>query len=226
MQPYFLPYLGYWQLMYNADIFVVYDDVTYIKQGWINRNKILINSKPAYLTLQLKNASSFKLIKDTEININPVKMLKTVYQTYCKSEMFEDAYPIFGKIICRQTDNLADFVMNSILIIRQYLDIKTIVLRSSCLPIPENLKGAERVKFVCNYVSKQDPTIYINSIGGTSLYDYQDFKNDGIDLRFLKSEINPEDTLSILDLMFKYPKETLKNMLHNYKELKDGSWAI
>ena len=216
MQPYFLPYLGYWQLMYNAETFIIYDDVTYIKQGWINRNKILVNSKPVYLTLQLHQASSFKLIKDTEISINPAKMSKTIYQAYRRSKIFDDIYPVFNEIIYTQTNNLADFVINSISQIQQYLGIKTITLRSSSLPIPKMLKSAERVKFVCKYIS--DSVVYINSIGGTNLYDREDFKKDGIELRFLRPEIKPENTLSILDLMFKYPKETLLNMLTDFTE--------
>ena len=47
MQPYFLPYLGYWQLLAAADQFVLYDEVNYIKGGWINRNRILINGQPS-----------------------------------------------------------------------------------------------------------------------------------------------------------------------------------
>ena len=59
MQPYFLPYIGYWQLMHNVDIFVVYDDIEYTKKGWINRNRFLLNGKPATFTLPLKKDSDF-----------------------------------------------------------------------------------------------------------------------------------------------------------------------
>ena len=51
MQPYFFPYLGYFQLLAHVDVFVVYDDTQYVKQSWINRNRILEHGVAAYLTL-------------------------------------------------------------------------------------------------------------------------------------------------------------------------------
>ncbi|HNY56500.1 MAG TPA: WbqC family protein, partial [Chitinophagales bacterium] len=68
MQPYFFPYIGYFQLINTADVFVVYDDVNYINKGWINRNNILVNGKAALITLALKNASQNKLINETELS--------------------------------------------------------------------------------------------------------------------------------------------------------------
>ena len=62
MQPYFFPYIGYWQLMNAVDTYVVYDDVAYIKGGWINRNNILMNCAKNLITIPLKDASSFKNI--------------------------------------------------------------------------------------------------------------------------------------------------------------------
>ena len=71
MQPYFFPYIGYWQLIHAVDHFVIYDDVNYIKGGWINRNRILINGKPAYITVPLHKASAFKRICDTDLQPSP-----------------------------------------------------------------------------------------------------------------------------------------------------------
>ena len=67
MQPYFFPYIGYFQLMNFVDKYVFYDDVNYIKNGWINRNQILIDGQTKYFTLQQKNASSFKKINEVEL---------------------------------------------------------------------------------------------------------------------------------------------------------------
>ena len=67
MQPYFFPYLGYWQLLSAVDKYVVYDDVAYIKGGWINRNNILLNGKSHLITLPLEQASSFKYINEIHI---------------------------------------------------------------------------------------------------------------------------------------------------------------
>ena len=62
MQPYLFPYMGYWQLMKAVDRFVIYDDVNYIKGGWINRNRILVNGEPAYFTIPLDQASPYDAI--------------------------------------------------------------------------------------------------------------------------------------------------------------------
>ena len=78
MQPYFFPYLGYWQLLANVDKYVVYDDVTYIKGGWINRNNFLINGQKNLLTMRLEKASSYTFIKDIAIKDDFVKFLKTI----------------------------------------------------------------------------------------------------------------------------------------------------
>ena len=59
MQPYLFPYLGYFQLIAAVDKFVFYDDVNFIKNGWINRNRLLISGKVNYITIPLSGASSF-----------------------------------------------------------------------------------------------------------------------------------------------------------------------
>lgn len=68
MQPYFLPYIGYWQLLNAVDKYVIYDDVNYIKGGWINRNRILINKEPKYFNVKLNGASPNKLINEVEVS--------------------------------------------------------------------------------------------------------------------------------------------------------------
>lgn len=95
MQPYFFPYLGYWQTIQAVDRYVVYDDVNYIKGGWINRNNILINGKVSLFTLALSGASSFKQINEIEIIPDPIhrtKMLETLKQAYGKTPMFREVF--------------------------------------------------------------------------------------------------------------------------------------
>ena len=67
MQPYFFPYLGYWQTMEAVDKYVVFDDVNYIKGGWINRNNILMNDKAFLFTLALSRVSDSKNINEIDI---------------------------------------------------------------------------------------------------------------------------------------------------------------
>ena len=69
MQPYFFPYIGYWQLMNAVDRYVIYDDVNFIKGGWINRNRILMGSEVKYFNLPMQGASPFKKIN--EVGVQP-----------------------------------------------------------------------------------------------------------------------------------------------------------
>ena len=73
MQPYLFPYIGYFQLIKAVDTFVFYDDVNYIKGGWINRNTILVNNKPNKFTVSLTGSSSFSLISETKIDLRKYK---------------------------------------------------------------------------------------------------------------------------------------------------------
>ena len=78
MQPYIFPYIGYFQLVQAVEMFVFYDDVNYIKGGWINRNRILINNQPSYVTIPLKGASPNKLICEIEFIDSKRKFLTSI----------------------------------------------------------------------------------------------------------------------------------------------------
>ena len=102
MQPYFVPYIGYWQLLNAVDEYVIYDDVNFIKGGWINRNRILINGNPSYFNIPMIGASPFKLINEVEVNQNERmlrKNLKTLETAYSKAPYFNEVYSLFEKII-------------------------------------------------------------------------------------------------------------------------------
>jgi len=94
MQPYFFPYIGYFQMINAVDTFVFYDDVNFIKNGWINRNRILINGQASYFTLQLKDASSFKLINEISFSDNTNKLLKSIAVSYTIRKRIINDVPI------------------------------------------------------------------------------------------------------------------------------------
>ena len=113
MQPYFFPYLGYWQLINAVDKYVVYDDVAYIKGGWINRNNILVNGNPTLITLPLEKSSSFKKINEISIVNNDIiidKLLKTVFPLrktvlvtafwYCRNRSKCLLFGMLGNALC------------------------------------------------------------------------------------------------------------------------------
>ena len=224
MQPYFLPYIGYWQLINAVDKYVIYDDVNFINRGWINRNRILLNGKDKMITLSLREASQNKLIKEIELVNNEkekIKLLKTISQSYQKAPFYNLVYPLIEEILNFKELNLGKFLENSIKKIAEYLEINTTILISSEIEKDNTLKGKDKILDMCKRLGA---TKYYNAIGGQELYSYDEFKKNGIELNFLKTnEISyiqyKNDfipNLSILDVMMFNSKEEIKNILENY----------
>lgn len=223
MQPYFFPYIGYFQLINAVDTFVLYDDVTHIKGGWINRNRIYENGGFNYWGLPLKNASSNRLIKDIEYIRDWQRLLKTVQQNYGKAP-YADA--VWNQILLEAAGNQKEVTisaLNEYILwkICKYLDITTTIIRSSDLP-----KAKEgRVERLCDICRQTGALTYINAIGGQILYNKEQFKEQGIDLYFLKTnEITYSQfdnvfvpNLSILDVLMFNSKKEIREMLNNYE---------
>ena len=221
MQPYFFPYLGYWQLLANVDKYVVYDDVTYIKGGWINRNNFLINGQKNLLTMRLEKASSYTLIKDIAIKDDFVKFLKTIEMGYKKAPFFEDIFRLL-KDICQCPDKkLGQFLFNSHIKICEYLGIDTELILSSSFEKHTELKGKDKVISICKQLGADE---YINAIGGQELYDKKEFAENGIRLNFLQANLREYRQLknefvaglSIIDIMMFNSKEEIKEMLNDF----------
>jgi hypothetical protein len=222
MQPYFLPYIGYFQLIRSVDTFVFYDDVNYIKQGWINRNRILLNGSSFIFTLELLKAGSFKKINQIEIGGNREKILKTFHQAYNNAPFYNDVEPLISEIFYSEQKKLSDYIIFSTKLISEYLDLRTNYLISSEIEKDNDLKGQSRVIEICKRLNANR---YINAIGGIDLYSGEEFTGNGLELSFLKShEIHYSQYgnvfipwLSIIDvLMFNSP-ETVNIMLDEYE---------
>lgn len=227
MQPYFMPYIGYWQLLNAVDKYVIYDDVNFIKGGWINRNQILMNGKPKFINLKMNGASSNKLINEIQVagdKIYNKKLLKTIESCYKGAPYFKDVFPIIENIITNDEKNLARYLEYSIRKICEYLTIKTEIIVSSTLDKNNNLRGQEKVIEICKIIGANE---YYNAIGGRELYSYDDFMTSGIKLNFLKTEmigyqqLNSEfiPNLSIIDVMMFNSVEDVKRMLDMYELL-------
>ena len=185
MQPYFVPYLGYWQLLNAVDRFVIYDDVNYIKGGWINRNRILINGNPSYITIPLYQASPNKLICDISMQSSSVwrrKLIKSIAISYRKAQFFTECFPGIEEIIGYETESLADYLAHQLRVLATYMGIKTEFVTTSRHYKNNNLTGQDRILDICK---REGATSYINPQGGQSLYDSETFSNAGIDLRFI-----------------------------------------
>lgn len=224
MQPYFIPYIGYWQLIAAVDRYVIYDDVNYIKGGWINRNRILLDGKPKYFNVQLTGASPNKKINEISVNNNLFvkrKALRLIEAAYKKAPFYEEVFPLIRDIIQCEERNLAIYIGNSLKNICEYLEIATEILYSSSLEKDCSLRGEEKVLAICKIF---EATEYYNAFGGQKLYSYLKFLNNGIILKFLKTnEIMYQQfsnefqrNLSIVDVLMFNSKEKVQKMLQEY----------
>lgn len=224
MQPYFLPYIGYFQLINAVDVFVVYDDVNYIKKGWINRNTILVNGEGFLFNIPLQEVSQNKVINQTNIEEKSnwkKNLLKTISLSYKKAPFFAEVFPIIKNIIEQDEKNLAKFISISLTEICNFLSIETSIVISSDIEKDNNLKGQDKIIELCKKLKANN---YINAVGGISLYDKDIFVKCDISLNFLKSnpiiysqfknEFIP--WLSIIDVMMFNSPEQIKDFLSQY----------
>lgn len=227
MQPYFFPYIGYFQLINAVDEFVVYDNVQYTKKGWINRNRYLVNGKDALMTLPIKKDSDFLDIKDRQLadsfNEEAEKLVRQISAAYKKAPHFEETFPIFSSCLGYSNHNLFDFILNSIVSINEYLEVNTKIVVSSSLGENRNLKSQDRVLAICDKLKAER---YINAIGGLELYDRDAFQDHSVKLSFLKTgniTYNQDSSssfvphLSILDVMMYNSREDIKKLLLDYE---------
>lgn len=214
MQPYFLPYIGYFQLINAVDVFVIYDNIQFSKKGWFHRNRMLQNGADTFFTIPLKSDSDYldvnrRFIAESWKQGEKEKLSRKFKENYKKAPFFEQNWPLFEGILNQEETNLFEFNYLSLKKICEALGIQTLLEISSNLEIDHSLKGQEKVIAICQKLHGQH---YINPIGGIELYEPSAFKAKAIELSFLKSKLTPYQqfganfvpALSILDLfMFK-----------------------
>lgn len=221
MQPYFLPYIGYWQLINAVETFVIYDNIQYSKKGWINRNRI---GDDEFITLSLKKDSGYlnidrRLLSDTWKK-DRGKIMNRLESFYGKAINFDVGMRVADDAIVKERMDLFTAIEHSLRVICEYLDIQTPFVTTSTLDMDHSLKRNDRVKGICKALNAKD---YINAIGGQGLYSKQDFVNDGIKLRFLKARniTYPRKGaflpfMSILDIIMFTTQNQTKQMLKEY----------
>jgi hypothetical protein len=226
MQPYIFPYIGYFNLIEATEKIILYDDVNYIKNGWINRNRILSNGVELLFSIPIQNASQNKLINQTNVIIDQKFIKKSLSQlthSYCKAPNFKHVYDLFEQVITDNHTTIADMAIDSIIKVYQYLE-KEIVWdkSSSCSPYSKGMARADRLIEICK---EQACSEYVNPIGGQTLYDKQYFGSKGIELHFLKTKL-PNYTqfnhdfvpgLSIIDVLMFNDKKTCLEMFKSYE---------
>ncbi|WP_043200699.1 WbqC family protein [Paraburkholderia acidipaludis] len=222
MQPYFLPYLGYFQLMAKADAFVAYDDVNFINRGWINRNRINVNGDAHLFTVPLRQASQNRLICDIEIsedNAWRTRLLKSIRQAYSRASEFPRVMPLLEQIIEHPARNLAEYVLHSLTTLRDHFALKTHIVATSRCYDNAHLRAQARIIDICR---REQADVYVNSIGGTELYERAAFAEQGITLRFLNPVLKPHagnggaflPGLSIVDVLMHNDPEAVADLLH------------
>ena len=222
MQPYFMPYIGYFQLMKAVDKYVVYDDVNYIKGGWVNRNHILINGEKEMFTVTLKKASQNKLFNEIVIGDDFKKLMKTLQLNYSKAVNFDQTMTLMKRIISFSDKRLAAFIANSFREIFSYLSIDTEILMSSDIPKDNSLRGKDKIFQLCEILGADT---YYNAIGGQNLYDKKEFSEHGIVLNFVDtipkvySQLRTKDFvpyLSMIDVLMNNTKDEVNDLLDSF----------
>lgn len=210
MQPYFLPYMGYFQLLNAVDVFVVYDNIQFTKKGWIHRNRFLQNGKDVFFSLPIKKDSDYMNIIERRLSENAdielQKILRRFEASYRNAPFYQSVFPLLKKIFCYSNKNLFNYLLNSIMHINDALEIKTKMILSSQISIDHNLKSQEKVIAICKALQTDQ---YINPIGGMGLYDKKAFELEKIELCYIQSNLEPYSQnikhfvpgLSILDVM-------------------------
>ena len=222
MQPYFMPYIGYWQLMAAVDVYVVYDDVNYIKGGWVSRNRILMDGKPHLFTITLNGASPNKLFNEIDVRDNFVKFRKMLQSCYAKAPYFSNTMQLMEQVYSCEQRDLGHFMLNQFQMVLDYLQCDTKLILSSELTKDNTLRGAEKIKHICKLLGADT---YYNAIGGRELYDKSDFAVQGVDLKFVQTlsvqykQFNDDfqPNLSLIDVLMFNSREEVQQLLTQYK---------
>ncbi len=226
MQPYFFPYVGYFQLVAAVDVFVVYDNIQYTKQGWINRNRILRCGEAAMLSLPLKKASDYADVRERELaaSFRRDKMLNQIRGSYRHAPYFDATFPLIEAVVRYDENNLFRFLHHSIARVCEYLGLTTVIRVSSEIAIDHGLRSQDKVIALCRALGA---AMYVNTLGGMDLYSREVFRAQGIHLKFIRTlpfeypqfggEFVP--SLSIIDVLMFNPLATVRARVASGYEL-------
>jgi hypothetical protein len=225
MQPYFFPYLGYFQLLHAVDKFVFYDDVAYMKGGWINRNRYLQGGEPRYFTVPTQGASSFVPINEVGVDAHEAwrrKLPETLRVAYKGAPFLDAGMRLFREVIDAPAASIGELARRSVEATLAYLGVERDIVRSSSVYGNAALKASQRVLDIC---TREGADTYVNAPGGRGLYDAAQFAARGCRLLFLAPGLPPYDQgggafvpgLSVLDVVMRCPPETARQMLQAHR---------
>ncbi|MDI5934145.1 WbqC family protein [Halomonas kalidii] len=221
MQPYLFPCIGYYQLVRCVDKFVVYDDVNYIKRGYINRNYILDKGCRRRFTVPVPGASIHKKISELTFSGEIESILEGIRHAYAKAPFFEEIFPLIRNVFEGEDRSISAVCSDGINEVFGYLGMVPDVSFSSQLGYDRRFSGAEKLMAICDVL---DSRHYVNSIGGQALYKKEYFSSKGVDISFLKSrEIRYAQggsqfvaNLSMIDVLMWCSKTNVTTLLDEY----------
>lgn len=230
MQPYFLPYLGYFSLIKHTDRFILFDPVQFIHHGWIERNRILNpNGGDQYISIPLKKHSLDTLIKDIEIRNdedwkNKIKAQLVHYKK--RAPYYKETMEVLDKILEYETDSIVKMNKHALECVCEYLGIdkKFEIYSEMNLEIETPHAPDEWALNICKALGNVEE--YWNPTGGASFFDKSKYDKEGIELKFEGVHLdfysqrrgveNFVPGLSIIDVMMFNTPEKINEMLDNY----------
>jgi hypothetical protein len=208
-QPNFLPWLGFFYKMLKSEMFVFLDNVQFSKNSFQNRVKIKTPKGPMWLTVPVHQKFG-QLTKDVRIDNQEdwrSKHLKTFETYYRKACYFDEIYPMLMDVYMKEKwEYLNDFNIELITKIREYLEIKTPIIKASSL----NIEGKSSTDLLIEIVKRVGGTAYLSGKGGTKYMDESKFRDENIQLIYsdfvhpIYNQLWGEfiEGLSIVDLLF------------------------
>lgn len=209
MQPYIFPYIGYFQLVAAVDRFLFLDDANFIKQGWINRNRLELAGRVAYFTIPLSGASPNRRINELSI-LDPVqwrrRLLRSIRESYATAPFLVDVMRLLEEVLDRSGPRISDAAALSVEITARNLGLGASFGATSALYPRSASTGVDRVQEIC---ASEQASRYVNLPGGKALYSREQFDARGLALDFIEPDLGPYPRagrifipgLSILDAM-------------------------
>jgi WbqC-like protein len=187
IQPYLFPYLGYFQLLHAVDRFAVYDDVAFIKRGWIHRNRLLINGESSLFTIPVRSGTASGLICEVLIDDRgkdqwSAKLLRTIDKAYRRAPEFGAVFPLVERVLDPGVSKIGELALRSIKAVAEFLDLSTTFVDSTTVYDNAELRGEARILDICR---REGATDYINPSGGRHLYSASRFADQGVRLHFI-----------------------------------------
>lgn len=204
MQPYFFPYIGYFQLMAAVDAFVILDDVQYVERSWVNRNRIRRDGESEWLTMPVRKGSRSELINQRHYVLGYAKdkVARKIANSYRKAPGFAAVNAQILSTIDDAETNVAKLNARLLTAVAELLGVRSTLMFSSEIRGYERLAGQPGIIDICRRVGASR---YVNAIGGARLYKEAEFADSGVGIRFLRTRVSPvtlasgPEYLSIID---------------------------